>query len=155
MTGPLWILAIIAMIIGIYSVVRPPHAEFEAPGWLTPAAVVVALSGILLAWLTYQRRTISADTLARTFGPIRSAALARFWLDDLYLALYRSVLLAFSRAIGWTDRYLVDGVLNVISAWTLDGGDRLRRIQTGKVQDYVWAVGLGLLALMVWIGVAW
>ena len=76
-----------------------------------------------MAWLTYQRRTISADTLARVFGPIRSAAIARFWLDDLYLALYRSVLLVFSRAIGWIDRYLVDGVLNVISAWTLDAGD--------------------------------
>jgi len=155
MTGPLWILAIIAMIIGVSFLVTPPHAEFESPGWLTPAAVVVALSGILLAWLTYQRRTISADALARAFGPIRRAALARFWLDDLYLALYRSVLLVFSRAIGWTDRYLVDGVLNVISAWTLDGGDRLRRMQTGKVQDYVWAVGFGLLVLMAWIGVAW
>jgi hypothetical protein len=46
-------------------------------------------------------------------------------------------------------------VLNVISAWTLDAGDRLRRIQTGKVQDYVWAVGLGLLGLLAWIGVTW
>ena len=79
----------------------------------------------------------------------------KFWLDDVYLAIYRYVLLTFARAVGWIDRYLVDGVLNVISAWTLEGGDRLRRMQTGKVQDYVWAVGLGLLALMTWIGVAW
>ena len=42
-----------------------------------------------------------------------------------------------------------------MSAWTIDGGDRLRRMQTGKVQDYVFALGFGLLALMVWIGVAW
>ena len=63
------------------------------------------------------------------------------------------MLLASRASIGWIDRYLVDGVLNVVSAWTLDGGDRLRRMQTGKVQDYVWAVGLGLLALMAWIGV--
>jgi NADH:ubiquinone oxidoreductase subunit 5 (subunit L)/multisubunit Na+/H+ antiporter MnhA subunit len=122
---------------------------------LTPAAVVIAFSGILLAWLTYERRVVSADALAAAFGPIRRAAIAKFWLDDLYLGLYRSVLLTFSRAIGWIDRYLVDGVLNVVSAWTLDGGDRLRRMQTGKVQDYVWAVGLGLLALMAWIGVSW
>ena len=155
MTGPLWVLALLAMAIGIYFMLHAPHGEFEAPGWLTPSAIVVALSGILLAWLTYQRRTISADTLARVFGPIRAAALKKFWLDDIYVAIYRRVLLTFSRLIGWTDRYLVDGVLNVVSAWTLEGGDRLRRMQTGKVQDYVWAVGLGLLALMAWIGVTW
>jgi NADH-quinone oxidoreductase subunit L len=141
--------------IGLYFTIHPPHGGFEAPGWLTPSAVGVALAGILLAFLTYQQGTISADALAAAFAPIRAAALHKFWLDDVYVALYRRVLLVVSRAIGWIDRYLVDGVLNVISAWTLDAGDRLRRIQTGKVQDYVWAVGLGLLALMAWIGVTW
>src|SRR3954469_15142880 len=155
MTGPLWLLALIAMAIGIYFTLHAPHAEFEAPGWVTPAAIGVALAGILLAYLTYQRRAISADSLAAIFAPIRRAAIAKFWLDDLYLAIYRSGLLTFSRVIGWLDRYIVDGVLSVISAWTLDGGDRLRRMQTGKVQDYVWALGFGLLALVTWIGVGW
>ena len=155
MTLPLWVLALIAMGIGIYFTLHAPEAEFHAPGWLTPAAVGVALGGILLAWLTYERRIVSPDALARAFAPIRYAALRKFWLDDIYVAIYRSVLLAFSRAIGWVDRYIVDGVLNVVSAWTLDGGDRLRRMQTGKVQDYVFAVGFGLLALVVWIGVGW
>ena len=155
MTLPLWILAIAAMTIGIGFTLRPPEAEFHAPGWAAPAAIGVALGGILLAWLTYQRRAISADTLASVFAPIRYAALRRFWLDDIFIAIYRSVLLVFSRLIGWIDRYLVDGVLNVVSAWTLDGGDGLRRIQTGKVQDYVFALGFGLLALIVWMGVSW
>ena len=155
MTMPLWILAIIAMGIGILFTVRPPEAEFHAPGWAAPVAIAVALSGILLAWLTYQRRAISADSLASMFGPIRRAALAKFWLDDLYVSIYRYGLLAFARVVGWVDRYFVDGVLNLVSAWTLEGGDGLRRMQTGKVQDYVFALGFGLLALMVWIGVGW
>jgi NADH-quinone oxidoreductase subunit L len=155
MTLPLWVLAIIAMGIGIYFTLQAPHAEFETPGWLTPSAIGVALSGILLAWLTYERRMISADALAALFGPIRRAAIAKFWIDELYVGVYRYGLLALSRLVGWVDRYLVDGILNVVSAWTLDGGDRLRRMQTGKVQDYVFAVGIGLLAVMVWIGVGW
>src|SRR2546422_7615160 len=51
-----------------------------------------------------------------------------------YTTLFRS----FSRLVGWVDRYLVDGVLNVLSAWTLRGGDMLRRMQSGQPQDYVY-----------------
>jgi NADH-quinone oxidoreductase subunit L len=155
MTGPLWLLAVIAMAIGLWLTVAAPHHEPAPPGWLTPVAITTAASGILLAWLTYQREIVSADMLATIFAPIRTAAIHKFWLDDIYGAIYRYVLLTFAAVIGWIDRYLVDGVLNVVSAWTLDGGDYLRRIQTGKVQDYVWAVGFGLLGLMAWIGVTW
>src|SRR5436190_22995359 len=54
MTAPLWVLALLALAIGIYFTVKEPWHEFEAPHWLTYAAVTAALSGILLAWLTYQ-----------------------------------------------------------------------------------------------------
>ena len=150
MTGPLWVLAVMAVGIGVFFTLRHPEPEFVNPGWLQPLAVGAAGGGILLAWLTYQRRAISASTLAAAFGPIRAAALARFWLDDLFEALYRGFILAFSWAVGWVDRYLVDGVVNVLSAWTLTWGDRLRRIQSGRPQDYVYGVALGLLALIVW-----
>ena len=43
MTGPLWVLAMIAIGIGLSFTVRAPHAEFAAPGWLTPSAIAVAL----------------------------------------------------------------------------------------------------------------
>jgi NADH-quinone oxidoreductase subunit L len=148
---PLWILALGAVAIGVLFFVRPLEAEFESPVWLTPSAIIVALSGIGLAYLTYVSKAVSADTLASVFAPIRYAAIRKFWLDDLYLFIYRYVLLAFSRVIGWVDRYIVDGVLNVISAWTIDGGDALRRIQSGKVQDYIVAVGIGLLVLVMWL----
>lgn len=152
MAGPLWILAIAAIVIGVYSTFfHHAEPEFASPGWLTPVAVAMGLAGIVGAYLTYQTRTISADTLASVFAPIRVAAVNKFWLDDLYLFIYRHILLAFARLIGWTDRYIVDGVLNVISAWTLDGGDALRRIQTGRVGDYIFAVAAGLLVLMLWM----
>ena len=53
------------------------------------------------------------------------------------------------RVVGWLDRYVVDGLLNVFSAWTLRAGDRLRRLQTGLPQDYVYGVALGALILFV------
>jgi NADH-quinone oxidoreductase subunit L len=158
MALPLWILAFLSVAVGLYFTVAGPELpfgtgepEFEAPGWLMPAAVGVAVAGILLAWLTYQRRTINAASLAAAFGPIRYAALRKFWLDDLFEALYGRVLLTFSRLIGWIDRYIVDGVLNVVSAWTLTSGDDLRTMQSGRAQDYVYGVAVGLVVLLLWV----
>jgi NADH-quinone oxidoreductase subunit L len=151
MTIPLWILAVMSVGIGLFFLRHHAEPEFTAPAWLTPLAVGVAVAGILLAWLTYQVRAISADLLARAFAPIRRAALARFWLDDLFAGFYRHVLLGLSRLIGWIDRYLVDGVVNLLSAWTLIWGDRLRRIQSGLPQDYVYGLAVGLLLLLIWV----
>jgi NADH-quinone oxidoreductase subunit L len=151
MSVPLWILAVLSVGIGIYFVRHHGEPEFTAPGWLTPLAVGVAVGGIVLAWLTYQARVVSADDLARAFAPIRRAALARFWLDDFFEGLYRGVLLGLSRLAGWVDRYIVDGLVNVFSAWTLTWGDRLRRIQSGLPQDYVYGLAVGLLLLLIWV----
>jgi len=161
---PLWVLALMTMAVGIYTTlggaatagffVGGEHVAANAeqalpPGWLTPAAVGAGVAGILLAWLTYQTRTISATSLAAAFGPIRSAAIRKFWIDDVFEAIYGFILLGFSRVVGWIDRYIVDGVLNVLSDWTVQAGDELRGIQTGKPQDYVYGVATGVLVLVL------
>jgi NADH-quinone oxidoreductase subunit L len=151
---PLWILALLSMAAGIASTLAGDNEAIAAPQWLTPSAIGMAGAGILLAWLTYQRRSIDADRLAAMFGPIRRAALARFWIDDLFIAVYRFAVLGFSRLVGWVDRYLVDGWLNALSAWTLSAGNRLRLMQTGQPQDYVYGVAVGLLVLILWIRLA-
>ena len=119
MTIPLWILAALAVALGVGFAVAHPAPEFEAPAWLTPLAVGVAVAGIVLAWLTYQRHIVNAATLSGAFGAIRDAATQRFWLDDVFTLIYREVVLGVARVVGWIDRYLVDGIVNVLSAWTL------------------------------------
>jgi len=150
MVLPLWILAGLSMAVGIYFTFTHPETEFTSPSWLMPAAVGTAVAGILLAWLTYERQVINAGRLAAAFGPIRYAAINRFWIDDIFEGIYNAVLLGFSRVVGWLDRYIVDGVLNVVSSWTLTSGDDLRTLQTGRVQDYVYGVAVGLLILLLW-----
>jgi NADH-quinone oxidoreductase subunit L len=151
MALPLWILALLAMAIGIWFSVSHPEAGFAAPAWLTPLAVAVAVAGIAFAWLVYGLRAISGDRLFARLSWIGEAAVERFWLDDLFALIYRRIILGVSRSIGWVDRYIVDGILNVLSAWTLTAGDRLRRIQTGQAQDYLYGIALGVLLLMVWM----
>ena len=43
----------------------------------------------------------------------------------------------------------MDGVLNIVSEWTVEAGDELRGIQTGKAQDYVYGVAAGVLVLVL------
>jgi NADH-quinone oxidoreductase subunit L len=161
---PLWVLALMTMAVGVYTTfggaataaffVGGGHAAANAeqagpPVWLTPAAVGAGIAGILLAWLTYQTRAINANSLAAAFGPVRSAAIRKFWIDDLFETLYGLILLGFSRVVGWVDRYIVDGVLNLLSDWIVQAGDELRGIQTGKPQDYVYGVATGVLVLVL------
>ena len=147
---PLWVLAALSMAVGIYFTFVHPEVEFESPPWLAPVAVGAAAAGILLAWLTYQRGSIDAERLAASTGPLRAGAHARFWIDNVFESVYRVALLALSRVVGWWDRYLVDGVLNMFSAWTVTAGDVLRGIQTGRPQDYVYGVAIGVLVLILW-----
>ena len=149
MAVPLWILAGLTVGIGLRFVVHPLEGE-HGPSWLAPLSLGLAAAGFVLAWATYQVRVVSAAMLAALFGPIDYLARRRYGLDALYAGLYRALILGFSRLVGWVDRYLVDGVLNVLSAWTLRGGDVLRRIQSGQPQDYVYGVAFGVLLLFVW-----
>jgi NADH:ubiquinone oxidoreductase subunit 5 (subunit L)/multisubunit Na+/H+ antiporter MnhA subunit len=97
----------------------------------------------------YQRGLVDPDRVAAALRPIEWLARRRYGLDGLFAALYRFGLLVLARLVGWIDRYLVDGVVNVVSAWTLRAGDRLRGLQTGQPQDYVYGVALGTLLLFV------
>jgi len=149
MAVPLWILAGLTIGIGLRFVIYPPEGE-HGPAWLAPLSLGLAAAGFVLAWATYHVRIVSAAMLATLFGPIDYLARRRYGLDALYAGLYGAFILGFSRLVGWVDRYVVDGVLNVLSAWTLRGGDVLRRMQSGQPQDYVYGVAFGVLLLFVW-----
>src|SRR5262245_25110719 len=149
MRGPLWLLAALTVVFGlVFALLGDTGAH--GPGWLVPFSLALAFGGMALAWATYQRGAIDAALLASRLGPIDFLARRRYGIDALYVGLYRGIMLAFSRLIGWIDRYFVDGLLNLASAWTLRAGDLLRRLQTGQAQDYVYGVAFGLLLLIVW-----
>jgi NADH-quinone oxidoreductase subunit L len=145
-------LAVVTIGLGLW-LARGAVGEHErhGPAWLAPLSIVLAVGGIVLAWAMYQRGAVDPAAVARALRPIEFMARRRYGLDTLYAALYRGVMLGFARVVGWIDRYFVDGILNVLSAWTLRAGDALRAIQTGKPQDYVYGVAFGVLLLFVWM----
>ena len=152
MSLPLWLLAILSVAIGIFFVRHHPEPEFAAPGWLTPLAVAVAVGGIAagladLSGAGGQRRgprrapsRPSAAPPSRASGSTTSSS-----------ASTAAPCSASPR--GRLDRPLPRGrhPQRLLSAWTLTRGDRLRRIQSGLPQDYVYGVAVGLLLLLIWV----
>jgi hypothetical protein len=47
------------------------------------------------------------------------------------------------------DRYLVDGLMNGLGWGTLEAGQALRPVQTGRTRDYLLAVVVGAVVLLI------
>jgi NADH-quinone oxidoreductase subunit L len=152
MRGPLWVLAALTVWIGLRlaALALVGEGEHHPPAWLTALSVALAVAGIALAWAMYGAQWLPVEAVRRPLAAIDALARRRYFLDAIYGAVYRGLVLGFSRLVGWVDRYVVDGVLNVASAWTLRAGDTLRRIQSGQAQDYLYGVVFGVLLLFVW-----
>ena len=141
-------LAVLTLALGLRAALTGHHAE--GPAWLPWISLAWAAAGIVLAWTVYQARAVDPARLSAALAPIDILARRRYFLDAIFAGAYRFLLLGFSQVIGWVDRYVVDGVLNALSAGALRAGDTLRRLQTGRAQDYVYGVALGVLLLLVW-----
>lgn len=113
------------------------------------AASGAGLAGIAVAWLGYGAAWFSPAAAADRLGPLTRLLERRYFLDDLFLLLYRAAYLGVGRALGWVDRYVVDGVVNLLTWATAEGARAARRIHTGRVQDALYAVALGLLLLVL------
>jgi NAD(P)H-quinone oxidoreductase subunit 5 len=72
-----------------------------------------------------------------------------FFAYDLYTAkIYRSSVVSgvdiLSRIADWGDRYLIDGLVNLVGFASILGGEVLKYSNSGKTQFYVLTIALGL-----------
>jgi hypothetical protein len=63
---------------------------------------------------------------------------------------FHRALLPVATACAWFDRYVVDALINVAGASVLGAAQRSRRVQTGRVRDYLYAVGGSVALLALW-----
>lgn len=108
-------------------------------------AAGLGLLGLGLAFVLY-RKSEEHPALLRPiarlieFGP----------MDRLYEGGFHRIALPFAALIGWIDRYLVDGVMNLTGLAFVVSGQKIRRLQTGVATDYVLATVCGVLALVLY-----
>ncbi|MGB5529382.1 MAG: NADH-quinone oxidoreductase subunit L [Ignavibacteriaceae bacterium] len=137
-------------------------------------SLLMAISGILLAFTMYQWKKISADKLAERFKPLYTFSLNKWYFDELYDKTFVAGTLALSNIIAWIDRVIIDGIVDgsatvtkAVSTFighfdnivvdglvnfmaTLSGiiGIFFRKFQTGKVQTYIIMVIFSIVILL-------
>ena len=119
------------------------HAFVTVPFWL-------ALLGAVTAWYLWCRRPDVPERIAERFGALHTVLVRKYYLD----VLYESVFAAFGRAVGgglWQvgDVRLIDGLLVNGSARGVGWFSTvIRRLQTGLLYHYAFAMIIGLLLLV-------
>ena len=120
-------------------------AAFNKP--LAAFSSAVALSGILLAYLMYQTKVISAEAVGRAFKPLYILLSRKYYFDELYEdILVRKVFYgSIAYVTDWFDRSIVDGTVRLIGWFGANTGSAIRQTQTGQLQTYGMAISIGIL----------
>ncbi len=138
----------------------------------------VVLGGIFFGWLIYGWRPMKAgdpDPLEQPLGPLWTILNHKYWLDELYSATVIAFAIWLAKALALFDKVVIDGIVNgvgylarVVARWLhsfFDGviiegivngvatisnwfGQWMRQIQTGQVQNYLFAILLTLVILL-------
>ena len=137
-------------------------------------SLIVAVSGILLAFVFYQWKKIDVDKLTNSIKPLYNFSLNKWYIDELYQKTFIAGTLGLSKFLGWFDLKIIDGIVNGAAELTrmfaffvaafdrivVDGivnltayisgfiGLIFRRVQTGKVQTYIVLVIFSIIILL-------
>jgi NADH-quinone oxidoreductase subunit L len=168
MTVPLLVLGVLSLLGGavlnfthhgpFYSWLAPAVASTEglydeAHGLGEPAlialSVLAALTGIGLAYLAYVRRDVSQGRMAEPIrGPIAELFERKFFVDELYEAVFVRTGGWLAARTEWFDRRVIDGAVDGAGALSTGLGQVTRRVQNGLVRSYVAGLLVGALALV-------
>ncbi len=161
MVGPLVVLAVPALLVGLWGSPLMSNgfqrflegSEFhgvEPNLVLTVVAALLAILGIVVAWLMYGARAFVTEPLTR-LGGVYTLLWRRYYIDELYMWLIDKLAIGVAFAISLFDRQALDGVVNGFGAMFGAFGRGLRQIQTGRVQNYglVLFGGLAVIALVL------
>ena len=165
MTVPLVLLAILAVGFGLiswnwpgafggfgYFVFYQEGHGFEFTWWIGILSAVMAVGSFVLAYLIYERMSISLGSVRARFAPILRVVENKYYFDEIYQWTIDRVVLVVANFIGFFDRAIVNDVgVNGPADVVRRFGITLRLHVTGHLYSYALAMVLGMLGL----GIFW
>jgi NADH-quinone oxidoreductase subunit L len=156
---PLVILAVCSVLAGLVpfsrfvtSDGRPLDHHLDIVDAIVP--VLIAVTGVLLASLLYRKENDQPARIAAGLGGLYRLAYRKFYIDEIYLFITKKIIFSLvGRPAAWIDKNIVDGLMNGLATATGKVSERIKGIQSGKVQSYaIWfLVGICGLALFIFI----
>lgn len=120
------------------------------------APVALGLIGIFTAMWLYKKQNDRPDKIAAALNGLYKAAYNKFYIDELYLFVTQKILFnLIGRPAAWFDKNVVDGMVNATGNTTTFISEKIKGIQSGKVQQYaiyflVAVIGLAVLFIYIW-----
>jgi NADH-quinone oxidoreductase subunit L len=112
-------------------------------------SVVVALAGIMLAWLLYASAPVRAERIGVARTPLHGLLLEAWYVDRFYDRALVRPLMALSRVLaGRFDLGVIDGAVNGIGRTVARAAAGLRTLQTGYVVNYALTMLAGAVVVL-------
>lgn len=159
MTVPMIVLGVLAVVAGYIN--TPWFGAFlgdfltgesgheDAPAWIMVVATAISLAGIFLAWLMYGKRSLARDWLSSRTPITYQVLLNKYYVDEFYTMTVGYATKVFSLFLQYVDRFIVEGLANVIASFTKAIGSIGSKLQNGQVQMYGAVTFIGLTILVV------
>ncbi|MGA8432262.1 MAG: NADH-quinone oxidoreductase subunit L [Candidatus Sulfotelmatobacter sp.] len=123
---------------------------------LMGVSVGVAFLGWYLAYLLYSKRPELPQRIADALGSFYSAVVHKYYIDELYAAVFVKPLIDGSTRILWqgVDRKLIDAAVNDTAEGARNVSDEVRHMQSGNLRSYAGWIAAGaaaVVAYMIWM----
>ena len=161
MTFPLLFLAFMSIVAGFVpfsELVTADKIGFEGhidyP--LAAVAVITGLTGILFAWLFYKKENDLSERFSDFFGVFYKWTCNKFYFDEIYLFVTKKIIFDHvSAPIARFDKKYVDGTMEGIGNKTVLISNKIKGLQSGRLQDYAFffvggVVVLALVFIYIW-----
>jgi NADH-quinone oxidoreductase subunit L len=131
---------------------EPFHSHIHWGSPLVIGSIVIALVGIGAAYLMYYKETVYPQKVASAFGTTYKWAKDKFYMDELYLFVTHKIIFdKVSKPIAWFDRHVIDGFMNLLGVTTLGIANKIKFLQSGRLQDYAMYFVSGVVAIIILI----
>ncbi|NWF58183.1 MAG: NAD(P)H-quinone oxidoreductase subunit F [Fischerella sp.] len=126
--------------------------SWESINWFVVAMLVSStMLGVGIGSTIYLHKAWSRSRVL-TWRLVQDLLGYDFYIDRIYKFTVVSAVALLSKISAWSDRYLVDGLVNLVGFATMFGGQSLRYSVSGQSQGYLLTIVVGISILGFFIG---